>query len=340
MTLTPIIIAVSLCSLLERCYSFRQIKRRFSPQNFALQRPRPFMNYHFIARGGDSDSYEENDGTFSQFIESFEEELSEIRREVEIEAEIEMQKLLGLVDKSQKTGEEDLQMETVDVQQYDEKVAYDGEEYKTLQNNDQYAGVQTAVIQEVEEPREDTEDAGDEGLIDESELTGNELDTDESMVREEDDTYDLEKQAEQDLTRPIQESENIVEDEELESLIPQDFPEDIISSSVDEIDTEELSKGKSKKRRKSKSKKSRSSKSRKQRQVSIETPEVEDESCEDAYAVSSVSTTKEKSIESINRGLGYYLQTDLVRAVFLFIATVVVSIWLQRLQKQMEAQGI
>jgi hypothetical protein len=98
-----------------------------------------------------------------------------------------------------------------------------------------------------------------------------------------------------------------------------------------------------KKQRKSKSKKKTSPKVKKVREIMLDDDELDltDElDYSNSYGLSSVSITKQKEIQKSKTGLRYYLQTDLVRATVLFIATIVISVWLQRVQRQMEAQGI
>lgn len=347
MTLTSVIFAVSMYSfLLRRCHSFKQVKRRFSPQSYVIGRSvGPFSNYHFTARGGDisGDNYEESDGTFSQFIDSFEEELSEIRREAEIEAEIEMQKLLGLVDRSQKVYEDEVADEIVSEPDYEE-VVYNEEDESI--DDEQSTDVLDSKIEETIEQNEVLGVVEDESSFDESELSGNELDTiSEPVLQDEEDTYDLDEQ-------PIQQGEReiIATDEEEETAISEDISHEVAVESnsaalvdmtaSDDNEIESMPKAKAKKQQKSKSRKGRASKGKKKRKVLMH-EELEDQAnYDDTYGVSSVSITEKKSIESTSKGLRYYLQTDLVRAVVLFIATVAVSIWLQRLQRQMEAQGI
>lgn len=330
---TPIIFFTCIYALIGRCHTFEQVKRRFAPaRSFPIDHLGPFTNYHFTLRGGDiSSGREEIGGTFSQFIESFESELSEIRREAEIEAEVEMQKLLGLVDRTGKMYDADME-ETPD----------DNEEIDTYDE----------LLEDVNDDVQHEEDVKDSTTeeVDESELSVNEQDTpsesmmeegmSESLQQDEDDTYDLDEQdamplSASDVAEVIDTGEEeaklaISEDNNVESDLKTGI-------SVENIETE--IKPKKKKKRKSKSKKTIATKSSKAGTMRSSSELNDQHSIDgDACTTSSVSIPKEKPIQS--RGLRYYMQTDLVRAVFLFIATVVISIWLQRVQRQMEAQGI
>jgi hypothetical protein len=53
-----------------------------------------------------------------------------------------------------------------------------------------------------------------------------------------------------------------------------------------------------------------------------------------------LTRTIEKEVEPRPRGISGYLKSDLARALALLVATVIISLWMQRLQRQMEAQGI
>jgi hypothetical protein len=328
---TPIIFVTYIYALIARCHTFEQVKRRFAPaRSFPIDHLGPFTNYHFTLRGGDiSSGREEIGGTFSQFIESFESELSEIRREAEIEAEIEMQKLLGLVDRTGKMYDDDME-ETPD----------DNEEIDTYDE----------LLEDVNDDVQHEEDVKDSTTeeVDESELSVNEQDTpsesmmeegmSESLQQDEDDTYDLDEQDAMPLSASDVAEVIDTGEEEVKLAISEDnnVESDLKTGiSVENIETEI----KPKKKRKSKSKKTIATKSSKAGTMRSSSELIDQHSIDgDACTTSSVSIPKEKPIQS--RGLRHYTQTDLVRAVFLFIATVVISIWLQRVQRQMEAQGI
>jgi hypothetical protein len=297
------------------------------------------MNFHFTARGGDISSvHEEFDGTFSQFIESFESELSEIRREAEIEAEIEMQKLLGLVDRSGKLYDDSME-ETPD--ENEEMDLYD-----VLEEADD-------AVQNADDRKDSTTDEIDQqyeslGVIDESELSVNEQDTSESILQVEEsmseslqhfeeDTYDLDEDDVMPVSVPAVDEIDETGELEVQLSVDDDTTVELDTTTGISVDLiESVPKIKPKKKHTSKSKKKIATKSRKETESSIEL--MDHSNFDVASTTSSVIITEEKPIQS--RGLRFYMQTDLVRSVFLFIATVVITIWLQRLQKQMEAQGI
>jgi hypothetical protein len=411
-----IFIVACFCASGGQCHSFKQVKRRFDqPHVNRLTRPfspsRSFAKvqtfgpsqFYFSTRGGDiSDDYDEaDDGTsaFSQFIASFESELSDIRREAEMEAEIEMQRLFGLVDESQMGGDNEEMGEDVEDQQqlnikyYNERS--DGE-------------LQSVPVEEVSDADDNIStkyeqiEVAEEVVQNESELSENEHDVSDSVGNEED-IDDLDDEEEQEFAAIASqtdeqlgeqqehntidsdetqqdvasgEAEQNNEAEEAENIDSLDEEQEVVTLPIDEASTSDIDENqqhtdiisssitepigssdlesnidemevvpekKLKKQRKSKSKKKTSPKVKKVREIMLDDDELDltDElDYSNSYGLSSVSITKQKEIQKSKTGLRYYLQTDLVRATVLFIATIVISVWLQRVQRQMEAQGI
>jgi hypothetical protein len=350
--LNILFVAACLCSVIGRCNSFKQTKRRFGPRRLVSGRSvGPFTNYYFTARGGDIS--DELEGTFSQFIDSFESELSEIRREAEIEAEMEMQKLLGLVDKSRKVHVEDemddgfVEGQQVTREEEIERFYEDGEESEA--EDAHYSDAQDSTIDETEEQFDEIEESATE-REDES---VNEQDS-PVLPQNEEDIYDLDEQSEQEtFSEDGDDTTDLVDKEELQLAVSEEISQDIMfetddaepTLSVDIVsddnEMEIVPEIKPERLHKSKSKKTRASKSKKKRKVQDDIQVVDQgELYYGDKGLSTISTTVDKEMQRTPKGLQYYLHSDLVRAVVLFVATVAVSIWLQRLQRQMEAQGI
>jgi hypothetical protein len=341
--------------VIGRCNSFKQTKRRFGPRRLVSGRSvGPFINYYFTARGGDIS--DELEGTFSQFIDSFESELSEIRREAEIEAEMEMQKLLGLVDKSRKVRVEDEMddgfVEGQQVTREEEIERFHENEDESEVEDAHFSDVQDSTIDETEEQFDEIEDSAIE-REDERELSVNNEQDSSVLPQNEEDIYDLDEQSEQEtLSQDGDDTTDLVDKEELQLAVSEEISQDIMletddtepTLSVDIVsddnEMEVVPEIKPERLHKSKSKKTRASKSKKKRKVQDDIQVVDQgELYYGDKGLSTISTTVDKE-QRTPKGLQYYLHSDLVRAVVLFVATVAVSIWLQRLQRQMEAQGI
>ena len=339
-----IVYFTSLVGLFQRCHSFKQVKRRFKPPNFMSRHSITQLHeyYYISARGGDiSDDYG-IDETFSNFVESFESELAEIRREVEIEAEIEMQKLLGLVDGRKNRDEDDDEGETEVVEiDSDEEQPGGQEVVDGQQNESEGLDKETGFIGGFD----NGEVFFDDGSIDErgleSDINGNEQEAIESFSPAEEGTYDLDERFNEDMGAVTsEEDQHLTTGEDLSQHLSETKPPQSADANNDISEIKLVTNVKPKKR-KSKSKKTRTSKTKKS-EINVEslTPEHEDCYHVRRHELSNVSNTIQKDIETTKSRLQFYLQSDLVRALFLFIATVAVSIWLQRLQKQMEAAGI
>jgi len=330
------------CSLFGRCHSFNPKKRRIGPQNYAI---------YFSRGGGINDGYTDTDDTFSQFIESFESELSKIRRDAEIETEIEMQKLLGLVDNSRTTYEE------VERDEYDDEqeVIPQYDEIEGAVERDETEEEDEVQYPEIDQLKEKPEDTTDQRK-DDSYLRSNELDSPD-LPDDEEDIYDLDERTlpdkvdtlvtgdtirinTEDATRS-QGDDEIVDVDNEELAVNNATLQAAIDGLPEDGATILLPKSEHKKQRKSKSKKRKAAKSIK-RHIGTDnsTPAKDEVMYSNGHELSTISITKENDIQTSKKGLQFYLQSDLVRAVLLFLATVAVSIWLQRVQQQMEAQGI
>lgn len=348
MMLTTIIYIASLLDVVQRCHSFKQVKRRFKPRSFVSRHHiTPLRKYYISARGGDiSDDYGTDDNTFSHFIESFESELSEIRREAEIEAELEMQKLLGLVDRSS-IRDEDVTEKEIYVDEEQSKL-HEAVHDESEEGNIEIGGLDAQATDEMENREEIIDEYGIDDRENESDLSGNEQDASESVLPiDEEETYDLDEGSNEDVTVSMAEENVISLDEEHHLRTGKDISQDIaetdppqsVDTNLDVSDVDTVTKVKLKKQKKSKSKKTRASKA-KTSKINNESLTGEHDEHAHSHGLSNVSVTKQKDVETTKSGLQFYLQSDLVRAVLLFIATIAVSIWLQRLQKQMEAAGI
>lgn len=340
----------------------------------------PFAISHhsrpFAIRGGGTttDTDEEYDDTMFDVIASFESELAEIRREAEIEAENEMEKLREVIGPQRQYNREEDEEDIdwyVEEEAGDEGVWQDGEEG--------------------EYPEEESEMLDDEGRSEwvQRDERGGESDVDLQPVQEDeetiymkDDNVQIQEEDERTIYEPREDidqlegeselsenevgvplplkdggefdGEDVAQDVAITELINEPGEEEVVISieeSVVSVETddgeieeeaesvaivERLKKTQPQKERKAKSIKTKSKK--KARKIIHDDGEMDDIH---GYGSTSVSMIQEKEVQSPPQtGLRYYLQTDLVRALVLFIATVVLSLWMQRLQRQMEAEGI
>ena len=273
-----------------------------------------------------------------------------------------MQKLLGLVDDSRATYEEAEMDEYDDEQktmpQYDEtEDAVERDETEDDHNDVHYNDARAPGIDQFKGKSEDTNDE----RKDESYQSGNELDSPD-LPDDEEDTYDLDERdvsvtltdkvdtLDNDATIVIKTEEatlSQVEDEidNVNYTESADNEATLQAAAIDVVsehyETISLPTTEHKKQSKSKSKKKKAAKSIKKRIDRDTITPAEDEVMHSSgHGLSTITLTDEIDNRTSMKGLQFYLQSDLVRAVFLFIATVAVSIWLQRVQRQMEAQGI
>ncbi|KAL7518114.1 hypothetical protein ACHAWX_002970 [Stephanocyclus meneghinianus] len=306
-----------------------------------------------LARGGDiSDVYDEGyDGEFSHLIASFESELFEIRREAEMEAEVEMKKILGLVEQTETRHDgEDMQDEFEKIPRNEEIKNSEMNEIVHDRNNQHQAqpsGTVVGVDENMSIDRKRVEDR--EGVIDERELENEHSENMENVfvsVQDEKTINDPdEKKHDQENTVEIHErQQHDVDDEEILQH-PTQLGTKASSSMDREVNANRVGsrcKRKSKKRHKPKSKKTRA-KSMKQHLIILDDTEssnLDETNNDDVYGLSSLSITKQEDMHTLKRGLRYYVQTDLVRTLILFIATIALSIWMQHVQRVMEAEKI
>lgn len=282
-------------------------------------------------RGGSSD----NDGNdidddFADFVSSFESELVDIRREAELEAEAELEELRRMLAnqsmgvESEREEEEEEEEEDDDQSAADDNSSNDNsaDEVKNNDTDEESSGEETKNTESDDDipsmPDELDVSGGNEAISDGER-------TDEEMIGDE------------------EEYDNVVhsEDESVEDL---DEPviEDAIINDLDDTSTKQL-KSKKTKAKKSKSNKLASKSAKKSSSSSRSLLDHVEPLSEDEVEISEsavLSRTIEKEVETRPRGISGYLKSDLARALALLVATVIISIWMQRLQRQMEAQGI
>ncbi|KAL7489484.1 hypothetical protein ACHAW6_015150 [Cyclotella cf. meneghiniana] len=345
-----------LCGSGGQCHSFNQVKRRFGiacvnelssfPSTAIVQPTCLVSNYSMLARGGDiSDVYDEGyDGEFSHLIASFESELFEIRREAEMEAEVEMKKILGLVEQTDTRHDgENMRDESEKFPRNEEIINSEMNEIvhdRNYHHQAQPSGTVVGLDENISIDRKRFEDR--EGVMDERELETEQGEAvqDEKTINDPD-----EKKRDQENTVEIHErQEHDVDDEEILQ-----YPIQLgtkASSSMDrEVNANRVGsrcKRKSKKRHKPKRKKTRA-KSMKQHMIILDDTEssnLDETHNDDVYGLSSLSITKQEDMHTLKRGLRYYVRTDLVRTLILFIATIALSIWMQHVQRVMEAEEI
>ncbi|KAL3792510.1 hypothetical protein HJC23_008432 [Cyclotella cryptica] len=354
-----------------QCTSYNQINRRFgltshtsvkkfsSFPSFAIAQPAcSISNYSTLARGGDiSDAYDEGyEDEFSHLIASFESELFEIRREAEMETEVEMKKILGLVDKTPTRDDvEDMKAEPEDeqiTQNEGMENSDDGNESDgTRTHSDPVQTSTTGPVIEVNENMPVDNEQFDDGeeLTDEN-AGGNEQNKDVENVTvtlqdERTTDYSHEKQHDDISTVELHQRQqhSVVCEEILQHPVKSDRRS---TNSVDiEVNINGInsrSKRKSKRSQKTKRKKT-GVKSMKQRKIIPDSSQLsyrDQTNKSHGYGLSPLSITPQKDIRAIKRGFRYYLQTDLVRTLILFLATIALSILMQRARREMEAKGI
>ena len=372
--------------------------------NFSKKHRVAFLHHMLTVRGGDTiddnDIAEnEDDIPMSNVIASFESDLAEIRREAELEAENEMQKLRGLLEESQDVDNEDMPQEQNwqgDEDVYDERVEdeedllYDDniddvrEENDEGQPSDEDADDISGEIQqqaiepededdviqeneiEDEQYREENNEMEEEREVEESrEINDAPVDGDEDVEQLEihdnhdDSLTDSDKQPidENDTEGEIQEdesseSESIMIDADNRELSDNEIVDTMDESSkiTEEIQTDKEEKPKKSKKRgqprvtkktvASKSKKSKKRKLLDKNARNLDTNNIPRRNSISGQESVSVTLTQDKDIEQTRpSGIIGLLGSDLARASTLFIATIVVCLWTQRLQRQLEATG-
>ena len=278
-------------------------------------------------RGG-SDRGDENDDDFSDFVTSFESELVEIRREAELEAEAELEQLRTML-VGEKVYEESDKGSDNGEDAYDDRNADEGDS-KNCTDEEDANGTDDQNSRDEQSVEEETQDASD--VVDRISTTLEVLDkpggdghmseserTDEEFVGGEE-------------YREVQSDDERVEDmnESVEENVT------IINDSSDDTKQGKSKHSKAKKSKRNKPTSKSKKPSRNLLDYNIE-PLNEVEIDIDESAV--LTQTIEKVVESRSRGIRSYLKSDLIRALAIFIATVIISLWMQRLQRQLEAQG-
>ena len=285
-------------------------------------------------RGGSSDN-DDIDDDFADFVSSFESELVDIRREAELEAEAELEELRRML-ANQSMGveserEEEEEEEEEDDENDDDQSAADdnssddnnADEVKNNDTDEESSGEETKNTESDDEipsmPDELDVSGGDEAISDGER-------TDEEMIGDE------------------EEYDNVVhsEDESVEDL-DEPVNEDAIINDLDDTSKKQIKSKKTTAKKRSKSNKLASKSAKKSSSSSRSLLDHIEPLSEDEAEISEsvvLTRTIEKEVETRPRGISGYLKSDLARALALLVATVIISVWMQRLQRQMEAQGI
>ena len=312
-----------------------QVKPRTNDYNNSLlntyQRKPYILPRHssiaFLSMRGGSD--EEGNGdvdvdSFSDFVSSFESELMEIRQEAELEAEAELEKLRLML------GEQEPEDEAVSDAEEDEEDSV-GEQSSSNEVLSEEMAINATPV------GDDEDSAGTDevnNLSDNGEAISSNKNEVENLGGKDEEVEDI--GSSQDI--PVVESKDEIIVETIAEC--NDSSSNGITSSGNNSSGKKRSKSKkSKAKKKSKGKNATSTrnKSSTQRFVDIETL-IE----EDTYSVESAvaSTTIEREVESRPRGISGLIKSDLFRALSLLVATVIVSLMMTRLQRQLESQGL
>lgn len=388
MMLHQLIVAVLvLASIDVKCHAFRRIARRstlpistINKSTRHLNQPRyQYINFYSIRGGSDNDydnndedQYDYDDEFTLDFIASFESELAEIRREAEREAENEMLKLRGLIER--RGVEEDVDVEDDDAERNNNVDAVESKE------NDQAS----SLVEEEEEhnnaiPEEEESDTisnEETNVIDQTETESEEVlpnnESEEVLPsNESEETIDLDNDVEEEETETIMvEDDDYLQYQEIteelpdESVVIGDYSDEesdmettpnsaelvdetvpivdetIVDETEEDDDTFLDAKSKVSKKKKKKASKQGKKKKRKTRiNVSEESKLSEHHGEQVIDFGDSVMLTKEVA-ETRQSGIMFYLRSDLGRALCLFIATIALAILTTRMQRQMEAEGI
>jgi len=336
-----------------QCNAFKEVKRRSALANPYHRHGVKYVNSarSFIPiRGGSSENYDddEHDETTFNFIASFESELAEIRRGAEMEAENEMKMLRGLIEQKGVTKEED-------EEEYDKNI--DG----SNENNNLNAAldivnaeltddgsIEQETLQELPGEREIMDQVESESdkesnydvAVETVKIDAVDDDTNEETV-EVDDEDDL-QQSESDLPDdPDELSDNSVEsDSEVKDARGDISAHDSTIDSSENADCEVIEKAKSSKKKKRKSSKKGKKKGKKRKHLSEESGLWDEGEDIDLGGSVTVSCDQNELTQPRESGILFYLRSDLGRALGLFVATIALAILTQRMQSQMEAEGI
>ena len=388
-----IVAVLVLASIDVQCHAFRRISTRstlpISTINKSglhstrhLNKPRyQYINFYSIRGGSDNDydnneedQYDYDDEFTLDFIASFESELAEIRREAEREAENEMLKLRGLIER--RGVEEDVDVEDDDAELNNNVDAVESKE------NDQAS----SLVEEEEElknaiPEEEESDtiSNEEiNVIDPTETESEEvLPSNESEEvlpsNESEETIDLDNDVEEEETETIMvEDDDYLQYQEIteelpdESVVIGDYSDEesdmeatpnsvelvdetvpivvdetivIVDETEEDDDTVIDAKSKVSKKKKKKASKQGKKKKKKTRTNVSEESKLSEHGEQVVDFGDSVMLSKEVA-EPRQSGIMFYLRSDLGRALCLFIATIALAILTTRMQRQMEAEGI
>jgi hypothetical protein len=314
----------------------------------------------FSIRGGGSneemdDEYDENDASYYDFIASFESELAEIRREAELEAENEMKKIRGLIERRDGVDE-------VDDDDDDEEEGEEEEEEEVIEpdyqggtdgsnENDNHEGIDgDSDVLQVENVEAIPEEDGEQEEANEStDLLGDRdgvLNGDDE-INQQDIELEDEEDAEEEVDEVLNDDQIDVHNEmdlsgdNAESV---DFNEDSIETIDSMVDDFKSSSTRGKKPKASK----KNSKAKKKKVKSRIDSAVESDTSdggrievgESVLITRSTRDSDEEVAQTRQSGIWYYLRSDLGRALCLFIATIIVAILTKRLERQMAAEGV
>ncbi|KAK1744666.1 hypothetical protein QTG54_003957 [Skeletonema marinoi] len=314
-------------------------------------------------RGGSSDEREDKntnnleDDNFSvDFVSSFESELMEIRQEAELEAEAELEKLRLMLGEEEDDDEEESDLGSSEVE--DDDTRADGNEEEddntiepeegNITDDEQNDGDEESSVVVVEEAVEEEEakdvsdveeSAGEEeetkDVSDEEERISHTAINEEDQLGDKDEGIAGSEIAEEEIGDI---KENVVEDEAVGEADDSSAKEDTVSA-TDDSDSKKQGKTKRSKAKKSKSSKPTSKSKKSSRQLLDDIGSLSEGELGTGDSVV-LTRTVEIEVESRPRGISSFLKSDLVRALSLLIATIIVSVMMQRVQRQMEAQGL
>jgi hypothetical protein len=308
----------------------------------------------FSIRGGSSnddtdDEYDENDASYYDFIASFESELAEIRREAELEAENEMKKIRGLIER--RDGVDEVDDDDDDEEEGEEEVIEPDYQGDGSNENDQHEGIDgDSDVVQVENVEAIPEEDGEQEEANEStDLLGDSdgVMNDDDEINQQDIELEDEKDAEEEVDEVLNDDQIDVHNEmdlsgdNAESV---DFNEDSIETIDSMVDDFKSSSTRGKKPKASKKKSKAKKKKVKSRIDSAVESDTSDggriEVGESVLITRSTRDSDEEVAQTRQSGIWYYLRSDLGRALCLFIATIIVAILTKRLERQMAAEGI
>ena len=390
MMLHQLIVAVLvLASIDVQCHAFRRIARRstlpISTINKSglhstrhLKQPRyQYINFYSIRGGSDNndeDQYDYDDEFTLDFIASFESELAEIRREAEREAENEMLKLRGLIER--RGVEEDVDVEDDDAELNNNADAVESkendqasslvEEEEELKNaipeeeeSDTISNEEINVIDPTETESEEVLPSNESEEVLPSNESGETIDLDNDVEEEETETIMVEDDdylQYQEITEELPDESVVIgdySDEESDTeatpnsaeLVDEPVPivvdETIAIVDETEEDDDTVIDAKSKVSKKKKKKASKQGKKKKKKtRINVSEESKLSEHGEQVIDLGDSVMLSKEVAEPRQSGIMFYLRSDLGRALCLFIATIALAILTTRMQRQMEAEGI